>query len=103
MGLFCISPVIVYAGLDRFSYLDEINGWVIERKIDSNLNQVFCRASIPLSGTWFSTRIRLGKDDSLIVPPEMANNEPIRSEVIENVKNRLRICRSSLIYLPANQ
>ncbi len=89
------------AGLNEFTKLDEIKGWVIERRFDSDLNQIICRASIPLYGAWFSTRIRLNKNDELIIPSGFKANSLTNDFVLSSVKASLMNCRSGLIYIPA--
>jgi len=93
----------VHAGLDEFTYLDKIDGWVIERRIDSNTNKVFCRASIPFDGNWFSVRTRLNQDGSLVIPSDLSHAELTSHKVITKVKAKLKTCRSGLIYLPINK
>ena len=41
-----------------FLTIDRVDGWLIERKRDSEQNHV-CRASLPDRGSWFSARVRL--------------------------------------------
>ena len=50
-----------------FQTIDSDNGWLIERKGDSEQNRV-CRASLPGGGCWFSARVRLDLNDALVVP-----------------------------------
>tara|TARA_Y100001968_G_scaffold333229_1_gene394842 strand:+ start:6442 stop:6783 length:342 start_codon:yes stop_codon:yes gene_type:complete len=93
------SPLRAYSGMDEFTPLDQINTWLIERKIESITNKVYCRASVPLSGTWFSSRIRLNPDDELILSPGSRRSDLIEEEVVRKVKSALLECRSSLIYI----
>ena len=50
-----------------FQTIDRIDGWLIERKRDSEQNHV-CRASLPGGGSWFPERVRLDLNDDLVVP-----------------------------------
>ena len=50
-----------------FQTIDRVDGWLIERKRDSEQNHV-CRASLPGGGSWFSARVRLDLNDALVVP-----------------------------------
>ncbi len=89
------------AGLDKFSYLDKVNIWIIERKIDSKTNRIYCRASIPKKGTWFSSRIRLDKKGDLVEPFQLKDKSYRSNKAILEVKDALNSCRNSgLIYLP---
>ncbi len=90
----------VNSGLNKFTFLDEVKGWTIERKLDHQNNEIKCRASIPLYGTWFSSRIRLNKDDQLVIPSQLKAAELTKETVLETVKNALNDCRKGLIYLP---
>ena len=90
----------VKAGLDKFTILDEVHDWVIERKYDSSKKMVICRASIKSYGTWFSARIRLGKNNKLLIPKELLRKETPKPLTLEKVKSALKTCRSGLIYLP---
>ena len=88
------------AGLKEFTPLDEIHGWLIERKIDSDSNKITCRASISVSGVWFSARIRLNQKDELVIPPNSSGKQLINLINLEEIRSRLSACRRSLIYLP---
>ena len=88
------------AGLDKYSYLDKIGTWTIERKIDSLTKTVSCRASILSKGTWFSSRIRLNKSDEVLYPYGLSKKEETSQSTIGNVKKALKVCRTGLIYLP---
>ena len=50
-----------------FQTIDRVDGWLIERKMDSKQNHI-CRASLPGGGSWFSARVRLDLNDDLVVP-----------------------------------
>ena len=88
------------AGLDKYSYLDKVDDWIIERKIDSNTNQVFCRASLPKYGTWFSSRIRLDKNDELVIPYNLLGFDLEAPKIIKDIKSALKACRKGVLYLP---
>tara|TARA_Y100001968_G_scaffold313362_1_gene337483 strand:- start:1340 stop:1615 length:276 start_codon:yes stop_codon:yes gene_type:complete len=88
------------AGLNRYTFLKEVKGWSIERKVDIQHDQIQCRASIPQYGTWFSSRIRLNKKDQLVIPPEINDFNLTNDSILETVKVELKLCRSGFIYIP---
>ena len=106
-GLIILSiiPKSVNAGLDKYSFLDKIDNWTIERKVNSTDKNVSCRASIFSNGTWFGSRIRLNKNDELYVPSDLFGQDQSSYSSIPKVKRALMLCRKSLIYIPegANQ
>ena len=57
----------VHAGLNKFTYLDKVDEWVIERKFDSEKNTISCRASIPAQGSWFGARVRMDKNNDIAI------------------------------------
>ena len=77
-----------------FQILDRVDGWEIERKLDSEQNQV-CRASFPGGGSWFAARVRLDLNNDLVVPEGL---EPPYNSSLDSVREALRLCRSSLLY-----
>ena len=78
----------------NFQSIDRIDGWLIERKVDSEQNHV-CRASVVGGGSWFSARVRLDRNDALVVPNGLISpNE----ESLASAREALRLCRSSLLY-----
>ena len=77
-----------------FQMLDHVDGWVIERKLDGQQNQV-CRASVSGGGSWFSARIHLDPSDGLVVPEGLS--APSKAS-LESARKALRLCRSSLLY-----
>ena len=78
----------------NFQTIDRIDGWLIERKLDSEQNHV-CRASVVGGGSWFSARVRLDRNDALVVPNGLISpNE----ESLASAREALRLCRSSLLY-----
>ena len=95
-------PNVVFAGIDKFSYLDKIGDWTIERKINSLDQSVFCRASVNSNGTWFGSRIRLNESDELIFPKDMLGEDLLFDKRLDSVKIALKLCRESLIYFPMN-
>ena len=50
-----------------FQTIDRVDGWLIERKMESKQNHV-CHASLPGGSSWFSARVRLDLNDDLVVP-----------------------------------
>ena len=77
-----------------FQILDRVDGWEIERKLDSEQNQV-CRASFPGGGSWFAARVRFDLNNDLVVPEGL---EPPNNAPLDSVREALRLCRSSLLY-----
>ena len=63
LPLTCVS---VKAGLNNFTDLIFLEGWLIERKVDLSSNEIQCRASIPSHANWFGARVRLGSNNELI-------------------------------------
>ena len=74
--------------------IDRVDGWLIDRKRDSEQNDV-CRASLPGGGSWFSARVRLDLNDALVVPEGLIT--PNKASV-DSAREAVRLCRSSLIY-----
>ncbi len=98
--LCCETPV--KAGLDFFSRLDVIDGWIIERRVDSKTNEIRCRASVLRDGNWFSNRRRLDENNLLVIPDHYLNQNPINYLTINKIKLALKNCRSNLIYSAIN-
>ena len=97
--LLFIKPLPLKAALDTYSRIDEIDGWLIERKIDTSTKQILCRASVKDSYTWFGGRIRITSAGDLVVPGEFANNfEMINPSTLKKVREAIRLCNSSYIY-----
>ena len=82
------------APAQSFQILDRVDGWEIERKLDSEQNHV-CRASFPGGGSWFAARVRLDLNNHLVVPEGL---EPPNNASLDSVREALRLCRSSLLY-----
>ncbi len=93
------APTAAKAGLDHFSYLDQVDNWVIERRIDSKENTVKCRAYLRGNATWFGARIRLDRNDELLIPEDLKNSKRSSPKMLAKVKQKLYTCRSGLIYL----
>ena len=77
-----------------FQTIDRVDGWLIERKRDSEQNHV-CRASLPGGGSWFSARVRLDLNDVLVVPKGLITPN---KESVDSAREAVRLCRSSLLY-----
>ena len=92
--LLLLSLIGTAALAQRFQILDRVDGWVIERKLDSEQNQV-CRASVPGGGSWFSGRVHLDPNDALVVPEGLI--APNKAS-LNSARKALRLCRSSLLY-----
>ena len=78
-----------------FQSLDRVEGWLIERRLDENQDQI-CRASLPGPGTWFSARVHLDADDVMVVPAGLQRPDEM---MLEAVRDSLRRCRASVLYL----
>ena len=78
-----------------FQPLDRVEGWLIERRLDDNQDPI-CRASVPGPGTWFSARVHLDPDDVMVVPAGLHRPDETR---LEAVRDALRRCRASVLYL----
>jgi hypothetical protein len=79
---------------ESFQTIDRVDGWLIERKRDSEQNHV-CRASLPGGGSWFSARVRLDHNDNLVVPQGLIT--PNKTSV-DAAREAVLLCRSSLLY-----
>ena len=91
----------VQAGLNNFTDLIFVEGWLIERKVDLKLNKTICRASIPSHANWFGARVRLGPDNELIKPMWISvKADQLMDSKLAKVKEVLHNCRSGLIFLP---
>ena len=78
-----------------FQPLDRVESWLIERRLDENQDPI-CRASVPGPGTWFSARVHLDADDVMVVPAGLRRPDETR---LEAVRDALRRCRASVLYL----
>ena len=65
--LLLLSLMGTSALAQSFQTIDRVDGWLIERKRVSEQNHV-CRVSLPGGGSWFSARLRLDLNDTLVVP-----------------------------------
>ena len=92
--LLLLSLVGTSALAQSFQTIDRVDGWLIERKRDSEQNHV-CRASLPSGGSWFSSRVRLDLNDALVVPQGLI--KPNKASV-DSARKAVRLCRSSLLY-----
>ena len=88
-----MAPVAL--GSKAFRPLDRVEGWLIERRLDHKQEPI-CRASLPGPGTWFSARVRLDAVDLLVVPVGL--ERPDKAS-IDAVREALRRCRASVLYL----
>ena len=89
------------AGLNNFTDLIFVEGWLIERKVDLKLNKTICRASIPSHANWFGARVRLGANDELIKPIWISvKKEQLLDSKLDKVKKLLDDCRSGFLFIP---
>ncbi len=78
-----------------------VEDWLIERKVDLNINETQCRASIPTHANWFGARVRLGSNDELIKPIWISvKADQLLESKLAKVKKLLDDCRSGLLFLP---
>ena len=92
--LLLLSLIGTSALAQNFQTIDRVDGWLIERKLDSEQNHV-CRASVVGGGSWFSARVHLNHNDALVVPNGLTS--PNEASVA-SAREALRLCRSSLLY-----
>ena len=88
----------VQAGFNSYTTIDKIDGWIIERKFDSNNNKYQCRASVKKSGGWFSDRIRLDSKNNIIIPDNVMSTNRLAFGVVKKVKDSLIDCQSNFLY-----
>ena len=78
-----------------------VEEWLIERKVDLNINETECRASIPAHANWFGARVRLGPNNELINPIWISVKEDeLLDSKLDKVKKLLGFCRSGILFLP---
>ena len=95
-----ITSIPLLAGLNRYSYLDKVGNWTIERKFEPDREKISCRASILKERIWFGSRIHLNKDGEVFIPRDLVFKYIPNESIINNVKRALEACRSGLIYTP---
>ncbi len=88
------------AGFNRFTELDQFDDWLIERKFDSGNEKFLCRASMPKYGSWFGSRIRLDKNEELVVPEALKGLILPKTFPMKKIKKSLKDCQENLIYVP---
>ena len=93
--LLLILMVPVASASTAFQPLDRVEGWLIERRLDDKQDPI-CRASVPGPGTWFSARVHLDADDVMEVPAGLHRPDETG---LEAVRDALRRCRASVLYL----
>ncbi|WP_320674872.1 hypothetical protein [Prochlorococcus sp. MIT 1341] len=96
--IFYLLGASTKAGIDKFTTLDKVGRWEIERKIDSKTQEPRCRAFIPNHYAWFGGRIRLNKKGEVIIPKELTKTYLLNQETIKEVKKSLQSCEKGLIY-----
>ena len=90
--------------MNSFTNLIFIEDWLIERKVDLNLNETRCRASIPSHANWFGARVRLGPNNELIKPIWISvKADQVIDSKLSKIKELLYECRSGLLFLPENR
>ena len=103
-GALCGSAALIvlvvhpcWAGLDSYTQLDRVNGWLIERKQGAD-GTLSCRAFLPSGASWFSGNIHLDADAELVVPAGR-RYEGNRRE-LNAVRQALSRCSRDYLYLP---
>ena len=86
-----------WAGLDSYTELDRVNGWLIERKQGAD-GALSCRAFLPSGASWFSGNIHLDVSGELVVPAGRSF-EGAQQE-LEAVREALDRCSGDFLYLP---
>ena len=92
---FVVHPC--WAGLDRYTRLDRVNGWLIERKQAAD-GTLLCRAFLPSGASWFSGNIHLNADAELVVPA--GRRFEGNRQQLDAVREALARCSSDYLYLP---
>ena len=93
--LLLILMVPIASASTAFQPLDRVEDWLIEQRLEDNQDSI-CRASVPGPGTWFSARVHLDADDEVVVPAGLLRSNEMR---LEAVRDALRRCRASVLYL----
>lgn len=86
-----------WAGLDSYTELDRVNGWLIERKQGAD-GSLSCRAYLPSGASWFSGNIHLDARGELVVPAGRSFEG--EQQEIESVREALDRCGRDFLYLP---
>ena len=89
---------VIQAGLNQFTEIDSLGKWSIEQKFNPEDNKVECRASMKGYGTWFGEKIRLDKNNDVIMPPGSLSENYPSQEDLEEIKELLKKCSSGLFY-----
>ena len=97
--LYSFNSFIALAGLNQYTEIDSYKKWSIEQKFDLKKNTVSCRASKSGHGTWFSEKIRLDRNDKVLIPAGVAKKSFPSKEDLEEIHNLLKKCRSGLLYI----
>ncbi len=98
LSLILLAPRAVISGIDKFSIIDRIGGWEIERKINSKNQSIKCRASLPSYYQWFSGKVRITSTGKLIIPDEFNRSIETNPKTIEKIRKAISHCNSNLIY-----
>ena len=91
---------LVQAGFDHFTVIDSLGDWRIEQKFDAETKKIFCRAFLKGHGTWFAEKIRLNRNDELVVPKGSSLKDIPSLNDLSKVRSLLQECRKGLLYLP---
>ena len=90
----------VNAGLNNFTDLIFVEGWLIERKVDLSRNEIKCRASIPIHANWFGARVRLGPNNELIKPRWISvRADQLLDSKLVMIREKLDRCRSGFLFV----
>ena len=85
------------AGLNRYTEIDRVSGWRIERKQGAD-GALSCRAFLPSGASWFSGNIHLDLNGELVVPPGRSFKGG--QQELEAVRDALQRCSRDVLYLP---
>ena len=86
-----------WAGLDHYTELDRVNGWLIERKQGAD-GALSCRAYLPSGASWFSSNIHLDVSGELVVPAGRRFEGD--QQELEAVREAIDRCSRDFLYLP---
>ena len=92
-----IGSTSLNAGLNKYTHWKVINGWLIERNINSADYSIRCRASKIDNYAWFGGRIHLDENDKIVIPNKSNTQTKIKSSDLQQIKAYLSLCRSDLI------
>tara|TARA_Y100001968_G_scaffold332366_1_gene390269 strand:+ start:1888 stop:2253 length:366 start_codon:yes stop_codon:yes gene_type:complete len=87
-----------FTGVNKYTKLDKIDDWIIQRKINNIDQSLKCRAFLPRNGTWFGSNVRINNYGQLIVPDDIVYSESENSKVLAELRSALRKCKVNFVY-----